>query len=90
MYGIYWVSYSYHILKEILNFRREASGDCWTGEYYLLTCSTSGKLQCRSVDTILLSYINKMRDSLDLPLKQPALCVFDVFAAHQTNSFFKN
>ncbi|XP_062604206.1 uncharacterized protein LOC134266007 [Saccostrea cucullata] len=44
---------------------------------------------CRFVDTILLPYINKMRDSLDLPLKQPALCIFDVFAAHRTESFLK-
>lgn len=44
---------------------------------------------CRFIDTILVPYINKMRDSLDLPLKQPALCVFDVFAAHRTESFLK-
>lgn len=30
-----------------------------------------------------------MCDSLDLALKQPGLCVFDVFVAHRTESFKK-
>lgn len=31
MYGICWVPYSYHILKDILYFGREENGDSWTG-----------------------------------------------------------
>ncbi|CAC5363248.1 unnamed protein product [Mytilus coruscus] len=34
----------------------------------------------RFIDTILLSYIHEQRDRLNLPLKQPALAIFDVYA----------
>ncbi|VDI04793.1 Hypothetical predicted protein [Mytilus galloprovincialis] len=41
----------------------------------------------RFIDTILLPYIHEQRDRLNLPLKQPALAIFDVFAAHRVESF---
>lgn len=41
----------------------------------------------RFVDKILTPYINDTRDNLDLPLRQPALLIFDVFAAHRVTSF---
>jgi hypothetical protein len=41
----------------------------------------------RFADKIVIPYVMEMRDKLDLPLKQPALAVFDVFAAHSVNSF---
>lgn len=44
---------------------------------------------CRFVDTIVVPYITKTRDDLDLPLKHPALCIFDLFAAHRTDSFLQ-
>jgi hypothetical protein len=41
----------------------------------------------RFADEILIPYVREMHNKLDLPLKQPALAVFDVFAAHHVNSF---
>ena len=42
---------------------------------------------CRYVDKVIKPYVEKVRDELDLPLKQRALVVCDVFKAHQTPEF---
>ena len=40
-------------------------------------------------DNVLIPYIEDVRDALDLPLRQPAVAVLDVFAAHRTDEFLK-
>ena len=35
------------------------------------------------VKRIIIPYIETIRDELDLPLRQRALCIFDIFKAHQ-------
>jgi hypothetical protein len=57
--------------------------DIWHSENHWSNEST----MIRFADKILIPYVREMRDKLDLPLKQPALAVFDVFAAHRVNSF---
>lgn len=37
----------------------------------------------RYVEKVIIPYIDQVRDDLDLPLKQKALCIFDVYMAHQ-------
>lgn len=37
----------------------------------------------RYVEKVIIPYIDQVRDDLDLPLKQKALCIFDVYKAHQ-------
>jgi dihydropteroate synthase len=40
----------------------------------------------RYVEHIIVPYIEHVRDEFDLPLKQKALCIFDVYKAHQDKS----
>ena len=35
------------------------------------------------VEKVIVPYVERVRDELDLPLRQKALCIFDVFKAHQ-------
>ncbi len=44
---------------------------------------------CRYIDTVIKPYIEKVKEELDLPLKQRALIICDVFKAHQTTEFKK-
>lgn len=37
----------------------------------------------RYVEKFVIPYIDQVRDDLELPLKQKAHCIFDVFKAHQ-------
>lgn len=37
----------------------------------------------RFVEKIILPYVEKIKDEMDLPLRQHALCLFDVYKAHQ-------
>ena len=57
--------------------------DIWYSENHWSNEST----MIRFADEILIPYVREMHNKLDLPLKQPALAVFDVFAAHRVNSF---
>lgn len=41
----------------------------------------------RFAENILIPYVRETGDRLDLALKQPALAIFDVFAAHRVQSF---
>ena len=41
----------------------------------------------RFVDKIIIPYVMRTCERLDLPLRHPALAVFDVFAAHRVDSF---
>ena len=38
---------------------------------------------CRYMEKVIVPYVERVRDELDLPLRQKALCIFDVFKAHQ-------
>ena len=40
----------------------------------------------RYIEKVLVRYIAEKRDELDLPLKQPALAIFDVFSTHRHTS----
>ena len=35
------------------------------------------------MEKVILPYVEKVRDDNDLPLRQAALCIFDVYAAHR-------
>lgn len=37
----------------------------------------------RYVEKVIIPYIDQVCDDLDLPLKQKAICIFDVYKAHQ-------
>lgn len=37
----------------------------------------------RYIDQVIVPYVMRTRERLDLPLRHPALCTFDVFAAHR-------
>lgn len=39
------------------------------------------------IDKVVIPYIEKIKDQDDLPLKQHALCIFDVYAAHRGEQF---
>jgi hypothetical protein len=52
--------------------------DIWYSENHWSNEST----MIQFADEILIPYVREMHNKLDLPLKQPALAVFDVFAAH--------
>lgn len=41
----------------------------------------------RYIDKVVIPYIEKIKDQDDLPLKQHALCIFDVYAAHRGEQF---
>ncbi|KAK3098237.1 hypothetical protein FSP39_017476 [Pinctada imbricata] len=43
----------------------------------------------RYVERVIVPYVDKIKEELDLPLKQKALCVFDVFKAHQDKGLLK-
>ena len=38
------------------------------------------------LDCVIISYVVETRNALDLPEDQPALALFDVFAAHRYSS----
>lgn len=35
------------------------------------------------VESVIVPYIERQQDEEDLPLKQYALCIFDIYKAHQ-------
>lgn len=41
----------------------------------------------RYIDKVVIPYIETIKDQDDLPLKQHALCIFDVYAAHRGEQF---
>lgn len=41
----------------------------------------------RYIDKVVIPYIEKTKDQIDLPLKQHTLCIFDVNAAHRGEHF---
>lgn len=41
----------------------------------------------RYIDKVVIPYIEMTKDQIDLPLKQHALCIFDVYAAHRGEQF---
>ena len=43
----------------------------------------------RYVEKVILPYIEHVKEECDLPLKQHALCIFDVFKAHQGETLRK-
>ena len=59
--------------------------DIWHSDNHWSNEST----MLRYAQNVLIPYVNQTRDDLDLPLKQPALAIFDVFAAHRVDSFIK-
>ncbi|KAG0422625.1 hypothetical protein HPB47_001564 [Ixodes persulcatus] len=60
------------------------SWDIWHSPNHWSTTDT----MLRCIDTIFIPYLNQQRKTLGLLPDAKALCIFDVFAAHRTDSTF--